>query len=287
MISFAFLDNKYHSQLYSLWRECFHEEKVYTNLFFDKLYPNVECAAAFDGEKLCAALYLLPAKLNVLGEMKDAVYVYGAGTSPEYRGRGIMRGLLDFASDVSAANGANYLFLMPAEEALSNFYEKCGFKRCFKIRTVIKEKEELSVKDNCIKNRNLSENIDKIYNLRFNSICKNAGAVVRPREQLEYALELIGKENGGIVCDESGYLIYRDYDSYSEIVEVCCDYKSFLTLFPLVAEKTRNKRFKINLPVFSDIFPKEGKIHFNGMLLAHNGDYDLGSVFSYMGINLD
>lgn len=287
MISFAFADSKHCSQLYLLWRECFCEERVFTDLFFEKLYPKAECVAAFDGETLCAALYLIPAKLNVRGELKDAAYVYGAATFPQYRNRGIMRGLLDFTSLKIAESDIDYLFLMPAGEELFDFYEKCGYKRCFKIRTVIKEKEEIPAKYNCIKRRNLSENIDNIYNLRFNSICKNAGSVIRFPGQLEYALELIRKEKGGIFCDKNGYLLYRVFDSCTEIVEACGDYQSFLTLFPLMAEKTQSKRFKLNLPVMSDIFPNEGEIHSNGMLRAINGDYDLGNIFPYMGINFD
>ena len=50
-------------------------------------------------------------------------------TKYSHRGKGYMKELLDFSYKYCQENGFDFLFLVPAETSLFDYYAKCGFDR--------------------------------------------------------------------------------------------------------------------------------------------------------------
>lgn len=55
-------------------------------------------------------------------------YLYGIGTLPAFRNRGLSGTLMNYAKTLASSLSYDYLFLVPASERLISFYENQGFQ---------------------------------------------------------------------------------------------------------------------------------------------------------------
>ena len=122
MITFASIEDK--KELQSLWQMTFLEDSQIINHFFDNIFKDVITPVIkIDGE-IASSLFLLDCSI---GSYKGKC-VYCAMTKYSERGKGYMKKLLDFSYDYCLNNGFDFLFLVPAEKSLFDYYKKCGFQ---------------------------------------------------------------------------------------------------------------------------------------------------------------
>lgn len=123
MIEFASVNDK--KELSSLWQMTFLEDSQVIEHFFHNVFKDVITPVIkIDGE-IASSLFLLPCSI---GNYKGKC-VYCAMTKYSHRGKGYMKELLDFSYDYCKENGFDFLFLVPAEESLFDYYSKCGFEK--------------------------------------------------------------------------------------------------------------------------------------------------------------
>lgn len=122
MIDFAgYSDRK---ALEDLWQSVFLEDSEITEYFFENIFGDtITPVIRVDGE-IASALFLLDC---TIGEYKGKC-VYCAMTNYSHRGNGYMKTLLQYSYDFCRDNGFDFLFLVPAEKRLFDYYEKCGFR---------------------------------------------------------------------------------------------------------------------------------------------------------------
>lgn len=123
MIDFAgYSDRK---ALEDLWQSVFLEDSEITEYFFENIFGDtITPVIRVDGE-IASALFLLDC---TIGEYKGKC-VYCAMTNYSHRGKGYMKTLLQYSYDFCRDNGFDFLFLVPAEKSLFDYYEKCGFQK--------------------------------------------------------------------------------------------------------------------------------------------------------------
>lgn len=123
MIEFASINDK--KELSNLWQTTFSEDSQVIEYFFDNIFKDaVTPIIRIDGE-IASSLFLLPCKIdNYNGKC-----VYCAMTDYSHRSKGYMKELLDFSYNYCVENDFDFLFLVPAEDSLFNYYEKCGFNK--------------------------------------------------------------------------------------------------------------------------------------------------------------
>lgn len=120
--------------LYALWQAAFGDEKETVDLFFDTCFqPQNTLVAVCDG-RVRSVVYLLRNTLQNGKEQFTASYIYAAATEEDYRGRGLMRTLLEYTAETERARGTDFLYLVPASAHLFRYYEKCGFRTAFSKR---------------------------------------------------------------------------------------------------------------------------------------------------------
>lgn len=105
-------------QIINVWHGVFgdSEEEI---MFFLQNCKSKKCLGAFEDDKLVSMLFLVDCKYGSL----SGKYVYAVATLNEYRCRGFAGKLVE-----SAKQYANdFLWLIPANEPLMNFYKKFGF----------------------------------------------------------------------------------------------------------------------------------------------------------------
>ncbi len=141
MIDFAgFSDRK---ALSRLWQSVFLEDEEITEYFFDNIFGDTITPVIRVDGKIASSLFLLDCKI---GEYKGKC-VYCAMTDYAQRGKGYMKTLLDYSYDLCKEQGFDFLFLVPAEKSLFDYYKKCGFKDFGKRRSFVFDGTTPEIKD--------------------------------------------------------------------------------------------------------------------------------------------
>ena len=122
MIDFASIKDK--KELHSLWQMTFLEDTQVIENFFENVFSSVVTPTIKVNGEIVSSLFLLDCNI---GHYKGKC-VYCAMTKYSERGKGYMKKLLDFSYNYCLDNGFDFLFLVPAEESLFEYYKKCGFE---------------------------------------------------------------------------------------------------------------------------------------------------------------
>ncbi|WP_370799246.1 GNAT family N-acetyltransferase [Xylanibacter rarus] len=112
-----------------IWKQVFNDPDNFIDLYFSRVYRseyNVCCQ--IDG-KVVAALQTLPYTMLYDGREVKTVYVSGVSTRPEYRRQDIGNNLMRQAHFRIYYREIVFASLIPAEEWLYEWYEKCGYAR--------------------------------------------------------------------------------------------------------------------------------------------------------------
>lgn len=112
-----------------IWKQVFNDPDKFIDLYFSRVYRseyNVCCQ--IDG-KVVAALQTLPYTMLYDGHEVKTVYVSGVSTRPEYRRQDIGNNLMRQAHFRIYYREIVFASLIPAEEWLYEWYEKCGYAR--------------------------------------------------------------------------------------------------------------------------------------------------------------
>ncbi len=184
-------------QLQELWSECFPDDLDFRTFFFKKLYnPEYAMVCTLD-DTVCAMLHAFPCVFNTKRGILRAKYIYGVGTGIKSRGIGAASKLLK-----SVENDCDFLFLIPQNEGLFDFYRKNGYSPEF----YIEEKTAEPKGDAAI---SLATKADIP---RLNSIYEKftAGSLHPVRTESHWAavLEELSAANGGIALFDKGYFAY-------------------------------------------------------------------------------
>lgn len=132
-------------QVKRLWKLCFHDTDDFVDLYFRMRYTDeINSAVEVDGQ-VVSALQRIPYPMTFLGTTVPTAYVSGACTHPAYRGRGIMRRLLDEAHRKMFNQGVCFSTLIPAEESLIAYYARSGYTVCFRQQEKLLTAGELPV----------------------------------------------------------------------------------------------------------------------------------------------
>ena len=108
-----------------LWLSIFGDSETFTCWYFSDRFCPEHSFGAFDGDLLVAMTLGRSTRISVAGKALDAFLVSGVSTLPEYRGRGLMHGLVGMQIDHAMQNGFSCCYLHPVSESL---YASLGFR---------------------------------------------------------------------------------------------------------------------------------------------------------------
>lgn len=149
-----------------LWMETFHDSPEYVNLLFDAYFSEEHIEYEICDGKLVAAMLAIPyhfeyrLTVSAGGETDlidfNALYLCGLATRPGYRNKGIMGRLIEqIASRAKHSKKYDFLFLIPADNHLANYYMSKGFVP-FCNRNIIDLNRNMQTNNNCINSSNNS-----------------------------------------------------------------------------------------------------------------------------------
>lgn len=121
MITFADKNDK--NQLGKMWQSIFLEDSTVVENFFENIFDTTVTPIIKIDDEIVSSLFLLDCKIGDF----NGKCVYCAMTKYSHRGKGYMKELLDFSYKYCIENGFDFLFLVPAEKSLFDYYKNCGF----------------------------------------------------------------------------------------------------------------------------------------------------------------
>ncbi len=131
-----------------LWERCFNDSKEFTELYFRLRYNNEVNIVIESGDKVIAALQMLPYPMTFAGNIVSTSYISGACTHPDFRNRGVMHELLAQAFGRMYRNNVFFTTLIPADTRLFDYYSRMGYTTAFHyVLQTIKPKKEYNIKE--------------------------------------------------------------------------------------------------------------------------------------------
>ena len=125
------IPNDYES-LKALWQVAFGDQEFYIETFLRNKWKGDNCLVVEEEGRIVSMLFLLHAEIITEGKRSVAWYIYACATAPDFRGRGLMRLLLEEAYQEAISQSVFALLLVPASEELFRYYENAGFRRLYK-----------------------------------------------------------------------------------------------------------------------------------------------------------
>ena len=114
----------------SLMQSVFGDSEQFIDTCFRLLYSDNVLLAEVN-EKVVSMAFLLPASIQINHKKFPVTYLYACATLPEYRGKGLMKNIIDKAYHDACLKNEIGVFLMPANESLYEYYQMMGFANFF------------------------------------------------------------------------------------------------------------------------------------------------------------
>ncbi len=259
------------SSLKELFKSVFDENEKALELFFKRIFKPEICYVCYDGETLAAMVYIIPTTIN----SRKAGYLYAAATKDEFRGAGIMKGLIHYALSITAQE---VCVTLPASDSLYDYYRKLGFAELTantaqlsrsEIEKLAKpfELSELVVGGYCgIRNRALKDNF-----LFWNN------------NYIDCAFEYNALYGAKIIKNNFGYAVAYDEGEFCYVSEFICDDRNAPFMLTELLSEFDNGIFKFHLSPNQKFF-KNSKPERYAMMKSITG-YKPESV--YLGLGLE
>ena len=221
------------SELKKLWLDCFSELPQAVELFFERNLSFTHIYKAESGGRIVAAVYLVDGRIDG----QKAHYLCGAATHRDYRKKGIMSGLIEYALQDAKSRGDVYSTLFPANDGLYQFYARLGYEpKCYARRAVF-DRDELE--NNSIKEINLfgMPNFEEMQNscLKNNFLLQNNSFVQFAVDYYSlYGVKTVSSQNCMAIFEEDAdtanifYCVYHDIKELHSLILKNTDAQKFV-----------------------------------------------------------
>lgn len=288
-----------------IWRLCFPEDSPEAvRYFFEHRYNPNACIVYVDNlsGRPVAMVHVLDIYITDDNEIKPAQYLYAAATRPDFQGRGIMTKLLAAAQRYAESKNKVYSVILPASHSLMKFYEKNGFYRCFKHRSMTFSRsdfETLSEFDSEKSNvKTITLGDKELALFRRDSLIDREGYATWDTKAVSYAMGVHESEGGRIIAvrksHTNAYAFCRDNNGCVEVTEFICSFDMTQMLCRAILEAYPDgHEFSFRVPVANEFFTKYGDVYDFGMIKSTSGRKPTnlltltGRHTPYLGLALD
>ncbi|MCK9266069.1 GNAT family N-acetyltransferase [bacterium] len=125
-------NQQYISQLKHIWKTIFNDSDGYIKLFFEQKYKHNETLLDVKDGRIRGMVFFPSYNIKVYDTVYKSGYLCGAATLPEYRGQGVMEGLMQESFRLMSVRGDTFSVLIPANTSLYGFYSRFGYKPLLK-----------------------------------------------------------------------------------------------------------------------------------------------------------
>ncbi len=262
-------------QLKSLWADCFYEIPEAVNLIFDRYFDLFSAYCAKYGGKIVAALYLVGGSLN--GE--KAHYLCGAATLPDYRKKGIMSALIEYALNDAAEKGDKLSLLFPANDGLYSYYSKLGYVSACSAKRAEISRQQLS---DCKINDNNPQQFGSFDFIRLQKECFADDFLLHNSRFWDFAAAYYGAYGLKLVISGECAALVDEEEDVADVIYAA--YSSFDELKTFLLKSTSAQNFVFTIKSDNSIF-SDSKIEKCGMIRPLESGLEIPENI-YIGITL-
>lgn len=278
------------ASLYALWRTCFHDKDETIDLFFRRAFDAQNTVICKDGARLAAMLFLLPEKIRIQKRDYTAYYIYAAATAPEYRKRGIMSDMLTFCEQLCCARDIDFLFLVPADEALFAYYGKRGFVPAFRQKALLIPQNHLKkMSENSGEQPALLEQAD--LKTQREAALGGFDFVEWRENELLLSCDFLKRNGGKTVVFAGGYFAGEIDGNTAEVYEFCVQPHRVLPALALLNSVLPAQQYRLHFaeryPLICDAFQTAEAGMLRRVSRAAKQLSDLSLLHIYLGITLE
>ena len=187
-----------------LWSVCFDDTPAFVDWNFDKNYSSENTVVAEVDNKVVSAMQMLPFAMRIKNLPFSARGIWGVSTYPEYRNKGKVRELFEYAMPKLYSDGCEICVLVAA---VSGMYEKFGFSKNFDINFHRLADKNLRYAENT--DDELIERLANTYKSAMSSVAVYVDRTYDYWQKTVYALKNIS--DGQIALTKDGYaLLYPE-----------------------------------------------------------------------------
>lgn len=268
----------------SLWNEAFGDGENEIMYFIKNRYKPENTVVCEENGSIVSMLFLLDGQMRIKGTDYPSYYLYAACTSKEFRGRGLMASLLEFAKSISQKRGYRFICLKPAEESLFDFYKKHGYETVFSQKLLKVSKSDLSGHTDTI-------NFDtaECYRSR-NSAYKDFDYFKWDENAVKFAFNQNKLYNGKSLIGCEGYALYSQNNSTLYVKEMTFSPRYALNVLSYMVNKNNATEINVILPEKYETSIGSYEIMPSGMALPLDSEAKstlMQLSGAYLGLTLD
>lgn len=122
--------------LKDLWNCIFKDEEDFVDMFMEKYFKKGNAVAYKKDDKIIAMVYFFWGEIADSSSKKiKTSFLYAVGTHPDYRKKGYMKKLLEFAFDYNREKGCEVCLVVSALDCMG-LYETSGMKKCSELDVI-------------------------------------------------------------------------------------------------------------------------------------------------------
>ena len=195
------------------WQTCFDDPQEFVDWNFENNYsPKNTVIAEAEGEP-ASAMQLMPYQMVIGDKALPVRYVSGVATMPEYRGRGLVRSMFDFALSKMHDMGCFISILVPAVDGM---YEKFGYRNiCDRVSYFTEELPDTE------RIEEYSPDIIDIVDAIYRKEMESKSVYIGKDEWEKILTDLLGLSRGRVLLFERGYALAYPKDNGFQIAELC------------------------------------------------------------------
>lgn len=278
-------------QLKNLWDQSFDDPLNYVDFIYRQVSRLADTFVYDLGEELAAMVTLIPTQFVYKNKSALAMYIYGAATAPQHRGKGIMTALFRHVEEYARNLDFVLSLLVPGEKFLFDYYRRRGYSADFNCR-MITIKPGMIKKDLVL---DVDVDVDKIsprelYQLREEALTDTPhirwtdGQLGFVFEDLRIYGEHIARYNGEL---GRSYAIYSTGKNMH--IKECfgSTREAEMAVIKDIIQKNNPRRVTLNQPVDSRLFAYEGRIERYGIVKPLQASVSLKDLKPYMNLMLD
>lgn len=234
------IDDTSYESAKRLWSICFPEDKgPFLDYYFSRRTSPKMVVAAFEKDKMIADMHIIPQSIKIGGVGKPVAFVAGVATLPEFRNRGVITRVFEWAFAHMAKQGFEATVLQPFDP---KFYAKFGYMPFAQRLECIFEPEDFSMEEACAPSSLNAAAMLCIYN---DFMSRYDGYTVRNSHDFELLLEEFSIASASGIRIGDAYALYYSDGQTASVSEI-----AGVDIMPLIRHLCRRfKRVNAPLPI--------------------------------------
>lgn len=223
------------NSLKELFKNVFEENDEALDLFFKRIFKPDICYVCYDGDELIAMVYIIPTTING----RKAGYLYAAATKDEFRGAGVMKGLIHYALSITAQE---VCVTLPASDSLYDYYRRLGFFELTSNTAELSREEVMKL----AKPYEVVELVVTGYCGIRNRVLKN-NFLFWNNDFIDYAFDYNALYGAKIIKNNFGYAIAYSEGDVCNVSEFICDDKNAPYMLTELLTEFKSEKFRFHL----------------------------------------